>query len=315
VYDGYLQLEQLNAVTNAIEKKRVWEPGGSRLLAESHSSLGVFTSYYALSDANKNITEYIDSTGIIQGHFEYSPFGKITVASGTMPDSFDFRFSSEYFDAETGLVYYNFRYYSPKLGRWLSRDLIEEDGGINLYGWIWNDGINEIDLLGLKICYRWMFLTFYTGQKKQGNKPGDPQEKVLTEMDAADANRRYTPAGPGKAPILDKNAPANEPYRPAPYVKGKWNPGRTFRIHRGRKGIDTRTVNDSGKGWAIARPGLPMGVDPEEWLDLWTPTEEKAKKLGESWAITEMDVDDDCPCPEGWSTENPPPVPENMKKY
>jgi RHS repeat-associated protein len=32
-----------------------------------------------------------------------------------------FRFSSEYLDSETNLVYYNYRYYSPELGRWLKR--------------------------------------------------------------------------------------------------------------------------------------------------------------------------------------------------
>jgi RHS repeat-associated protein len=65
-----------------------------------------------------------------------------------MPDAFDFRFSSEYFDSETGLVYYNFRYYSPELGRWLSRDPIGESGGENLYGMLDNDTINYWDWLG-----------------------------------------------------------------------------------------------------------------------------------------------------------------------
>jgi RHS repeat-associated protein len=50
-----------------------------------------------------------------------------------MPDAFDFRFSSEYFDSETSLVYYNFRYYSPELGRWLSRDPISEKGFPMIY--------------------------------------------------------------------------------------------------------------------------------------------------------------------------------------
>ena len=37
-----------------------------------------------------------------------------------------FRFSTKYFDAETGLYYYGYRYYSPNLGRWISRDPIGE---------------------------------------------------------------------------------------------------------------------------------------------------------------------------------------------
>ena len=42
----------------------------------------------------------------------------------------------------------NSRYYSPELGRWLSRDPIGEDGGKNLYGMVDNDVANKWDLLG-----------------------------------------------------------------------------------------------------------------------------------------------------------------------
>ena len=44
---------------------------------------------------------------------------------------------------------YTYRYYDPKSGRWPSRDPIEEMGGLNLYGFVGNDGIGGIDLLGL----------------------------------------------------------------------------------------------------------------------------------------------------------------------
>jgi RHS repeat-associated protein len=83
-------------------------------------------------------------------HFEYSPFGKIISENGSMPEKFAFRFSSEYNDSETGLVYYNYRYYSPELGRWLNRDPIEERGGPNLYGFVGNDGVNGWDYLGME---------------------------------------------------------------------------------------------------------------------------------------------------------------------
>ena len=48
------------------------------------------------------------------------------------------------------MAYYGYRYYDPKTGRWPSRDPIEEEGGLNLYGFVGNDGLNESDVLGLK---------------------------------------------------------------------------------------------------------------------------------------------------------------------
>jgi RHS repeat-associated protein len=44
---------------------------------------------------------------------------------------------------------YGYRYYDPLTGRWPSRDMIGERGGMNLYGFVGNDGLNEWDLLGL----------------------------------------------------------------------------------------------------------------------------------------------------------------------
>ena len=41
------------------------------------------------------------------------------------------------------------RFYYPLIGRWISRDPIEELGGVSLYGFIGNNGVYHIDLMGL----------------------------------------------------------------------------------------------------------------------------------------------------------------------
>jgi RHS repeat-associated protein len=46
------------------------------------------------------------------------------------------------------VMYYGYRFYDPETGRWPSRDPIEEEGGINLYGFVGNDGVNKWDILG-----------------------------------------------------------------------------------------------------------------------------------------------------------------------
>jgi len=47
------------------------------------------------------------------------------------------------------VAYYLYRDYDPVTGRWASRDPIEERGGANLNGFVENDGVNEMDSLGL----------------------------------------------------------------------------------------------------------------------------------------------------------------------
>jgi RHS repeat-associated protein len=56
---------------------------------------------------------------------------------------------SEINDFLVDVAYYGYRYYDPITGRWPSRDPIEERGGVNLYGFIGNDGVKNIDLFGL----------------------------------------------------------------------------------------------------------------------------------------------------------------------
>ena len=51
--------------------------------------------------------------------------------------------------SETGCVAdYGYRYYDPVTGRWPSRDPIEEKGGVNLYGFLGNSGLNSVDGYG-----------------------------------------------------------------------------------------------------------------------------------------------------------------------
>lgn len=50
------------------------------------------------------------------------------------------------------MFYYGYRYYDPETGRWPNRDPIEEQGGINLYVFVKNDGVDLWDNFGLKSC-------------------------------------------------------------------------------------------------------------------------------------------------------------------
>ena len=108
-------------------------------------------AFYPCYDANGNITEYVDTNGVVVAHYAYDAFGNITGQSGSMADDFVFRFSTKYLDAETGNIHFDHRPYKPSFGRFISRDPIEEQGGLNLYGFCGNDPINKVDYLGMDI--------------------------------------------------------------------------------------------------------------------------------------------------------------------
>ncbi|MES2982261.1 MAG: RHS repeat-associated core domain-containing protein [Verrucomicrobiota bacterium] len=105
--------------------------------------------HYPTYDGNGNVSEYLDSNGNTVAHYEYDPFGKTTVANGSKANDFSHRFSTKSLDKTTGLYYYGYRWYDPATGRWPSRDPIEEMGGYNLYGFVGNSGVNQLDILGL----------------------------------------------------------------------------------------------------------------------------------------------------------------------
>jgi RHS repeat-associated protein len=74
------------------------------------------------------------------GHVELRPDGKI---------EYNLRWPGHYFDPETGLHYNRYRYYDPKLGRYLQSDPIGHEGSpVNLYAYCPNPLV-QVDVLGL----------------------------------------------------------------------------------------------------------------------------------------------------------------------
>ena len=68
-------------------------------------------------DAYGNIMGYWDAQGNVVAEYTYDAFGKLIASSGPMAEVFSFRYSTKYFDPETGFYYYGYRYYSPELMR------------------------------------------------------------------------------------------------------------------------------------------------------------------------------------------------------
>ena len=104
--------------------------------------------YIPFYDNNGNVTRYLDANGNTVAQYTYDAFGKLIAKSGPLADFFRHRFSTKYCDIETGLYYYGYRFYSPTLMRWMNRDPIEEDGGLNVYAFCLNIPVASYDILG-----------------------------------------------------------------------------------------------------------------------------------------------------------------------
>ncbi|MCX6883825.1 MAG: RHS repeat-associated core domain-containing protein [Verrucomicrobia bacterium] len=108
------------------------------------------STHFVAHDGNGNVSLLVNAAdGTDSARYEYGPFGEVIRATGPMAKSNPFRFSTQYQDDETDLVCYLHRYYNPSAGRWLSRDPLGERGGANAYGFIGNEPVNDVDVLGL----------------------------------------------------------------------------------------------------------------------------------------------------------------------
>ena len=192
IYRGYLQIACVDLTRSG--HPALWfvtwdpsQPTATRPLAIQKDG----TWYTYGCDITKNVCEVFGPAGYIRTSYSYAPFGAAT-ASGDV--SQPFQWSSEHYDSELALVYYNFRHYSPDLGRWLSRDPIEEQGGRNLYAYANGNPLCESDWLGQAPKDKRYGLPdeFWRWYHRQVKRPGD---KDITKEEADDLYDEWKKSG------------------------------------------------------------------------------------------------------------------------
>ncbi|MGI6494959.1 MAG: RHS repeat domain-containing protein [Kiritimatiellia bacterium] len=158
VYDGWnLVQETISTASGTTTNHYVWGKDLSGTMQDSGGVGGLLAVqlsgswYFPFYDNKGNVMAYVDEGGAVVAEYVYDAFGATVAKSGSMADVFTYRFSTKHFDSETCFYYYGYRFYDPIMHRWLNRDSIEEEGGLNLYAFCGNDG-NQVDLLGLQKC-------------------------------------------------------------------------------------------------------------------------------------------------------------------
>lgn len=121
LYRGYLQIAALDLTRSSLPSLWLthWDP--TEPIATRPLSIRKNATWYTYGhDLTKNVTELYKTDGSIATAYDYTPFGAVTAVGPEQP----LQWSSEVYDVELGMVYYNYRHYNPMDGRWIGRDFI-----------------------------------------------------------------------------------------------------------------------------------------------------------------------------------------------
>ena len=143
---------------NGVTTNHIWD--GSNIVYETEGSGAYKAAFYrgvhliGSKAAGIALDYYLyDEKGSVTGmktdtasSYRYEAFG-IQVESGTSARYNPFRYTGEYMDEESGLIYLRNRYYAPSSGRFLTEDPAMD--GLNWYVYCNNNSVNFTDKLGL----------------------------------------------------------------------------------------------------------------------------------------------------------------------
>jgi RHS repeat-associated protein len=244
VWSGNTIAEERDA-SGANVKKRFFAEGEQRIGGTDAGN------YYYTRDHLGSVREVTGATGTLQGQYDYDAWGNSVVTKGKM--QVDFGYTGHYFHQPSRLNLALYRVYSPNLGRWISRDPIEEAGGVNLYRYVSNNPVGLIDRLGLSDAVfdrnnNTITITTNNGQtftylagNNTVNPTGNPNQ---VGSNGPAPNGTY----PVQAPVTNPNPAAA--YGPIFYPIGQVGPNgerqdiareRGIGLHGGREGFDSPT--------------------------------------------------------------------------
>ncbi|MBT9450126.1 DUF4329 domain-containing protein [Akkermansia glycaniphila] len=147
LYRGYLQIAALDLTRSNAPALWLlhWDP--TQPVATRPLSLRKNGTWYTYGhDLTKNVMELYKADGTIATAYDYTPYGSVTASGIDQP----IQWSSEHYDPELALVYYNYRHYNPADGRWINRDPIGEREHLHLSIYVRNNPPMLYDLHGLE---------------------------------------------------------------------------------------------------------------------------------------------------------------------
>jgi RHS repeat-associated protein len=153
------------------------------------------SSSYFVTDHLGTTRAFADTSGNVTSSLGYDSYGNITSGSAATR----YTYTGREMDADAGLMYYRARWYDPQQGSFISEDPIGFEGGFNLYTYVENNPVNDMDPFGLEGTGRRKFVS--RGQTKCYESDDCP----TLEAKIAVAAREL--AGRGRRELKHKNRP------------------------------------------------------------------------------------------------------------
>ena len=215
VFDG-LDVVQERDANNQVTAQLVRDGNIGGILSRTTADGAAFYGY----DGNGNVTLLTNSAGQDVGHYRYGAFGNTLEAEGPRAGENPYRFSTKELHGPSGLYDFGLRFYSPGTGRWINRDPLQEDGGVNLYAMVGNDPINDVDEYGLQKRSAFQQFFWNMGEYLEVRGKGLLRHTAKGGMDAAEA---YALRGTGRIAVAPRRAAKGGRIATAGLFVNKWN--------------------------------------------------------------------------------------------
>ncbi len=140
IWCGTQRCEERNASGSLSNGKQFFEFGQSNFTSSTP------TNYFYTQDhigSTREMTKTVSGTTTIEAQYDFDPYGRPTKLAGSLES--EFQYASYYIHSRSGLNLTVTRAYYSSLGRFITRDMLEENGGANLYSYVADNPINYKD--------------------------------------------------------------------------------------------------------------------------------------------------------------------------
>ncbi|MBU0534130.1 MAG: hypothetical protein KJ887_04980 [Candidatus Omnitrophica bacterium] len=156
---------------------------GNDLISAINHTLSTIINYYHY-DGLGSVRQLTDDTEAVAAEYTYDAFGNLIASSGSGENSYGFTGEQQFNEADN-LIFLRHRYYSPSIGRFISRDpfhgCIVSPITRNRYPYCMNNPVNFIDPAGLLATHgNWC------GPGHSAGESGKPSESDWTANNAVD---------------------------------------------------------------------------------------------------------------------------------